>query len=70
MQEQDTSSQGSQVSWETMLPCRDSDLGHTDTDTRYNIMIVGEVRRECGPHPLWPLSPGQRQQPLSGGFNE
>ena len=35
MQEQDTGSQGSQVSWETMLPCRDSDLGHTDLDTQY-----------------------------------
>ena len=30
------------MSWETMLPCRDSDLGHTDIDTRYNIMIRGE----------------------------
>ena len=35
MQEQDTASQGSQVSWETMLPCPDSDLGHTDLDTQY-----------------------------------
>ena len=57
MQEQDTSSQGSQVSWETMLPCRDSDLGHTDIDTRYNIMIVGE-RRRAWPAPTVSTQPG------------
>ena len=57
MQEQDTSSQGRQVSWETMLPCRDSDLGHTDIDTRYNIMIVGE-RRRAWPAPTVPTQPG------------
>ena len=57
MQEQDTSSQGSQVSWETMLPCPDSDLGHTDIDTRYYIMIVGE-RRRVWPAPTVATQPG------------
>ena len=57
MQEQDTSSQGSQVSWETMLPCRDSDLRYTDIDTKYNIMIVGEEER-VWPAPTVSTQPG------------
>ena len=57
MQEQDTASQGSQVSWETMLPCRDSDLGHTDIDTRqYYDRRRGEKR--VWPAPTVATQPG------------
>ena len=69
MQEQDTGSQGESgemgnyVSMSRFRP-----IGHTDMDTLDTHNIV--IRGECGPHPLCPLSPGQRQQPLSGEFNE
>ena len=55
MQEQDTGSQGSQVRWETMFPCRDSDLGHTDMDTRHSQYCD---QRRVWPAPTVPTQPG------------